>query len=74
MVEMEIIEPSNGSWAAPVVLVRKKEGTSCFCMDHHRLSAITHKDSYPLPRIEDTHDHTTGSGWFSSLDLRSGYW
>jgi len=39
-----------------------------------RLNAVTTKDSYPLPRIDDALDYITGSGWFSSLNMRSGYW
>ncbi|CAI5685570.1 unnamed protein product [Oreochromis niloticus] len=69
-----VIEPSNSPWAAPVVLVGKKDGSPRFSMDFHRLSAVTKKDSYPLPQINEALDYVTGSSWFSSLDLRSGYW
>ena len=43
-------------------------------MDYHRLNEVTHKDSYPLPRIDDTIDALSGVEWFSTLDLKSGYW
>uniref|UniRef100_A0A669C557 Gypsy retrotransposon integrase-like protein 1 n=1 Tax=Oreochromis niloticus TaxID=8128 RepID=A0A669C557_ORENI len=74
MAEAGIIEPSNSPWAAPAVLVRKKDGTWRFCVDYRLLNSITRKDSYSLPRIDDALDDIAGSCWFSSLDLRSGYW
>lgn len=69
-----IIEPSNSPWAVPVVLVRKKNSSWRFCVDYRRLNRFTRKDSYLLPRIDDALDYITGSSWFRSLDLRSGYW
>lgn len=46
----------------------------CTCIDYRRLNAVTHKDSYPLPRIDDSIDALRGSKWFSTLDLQSGFW
>lgn len=69
-----VIEPSNSPWTAPAVLVKKKDQTWRFCVDYRRLNDVTRKDSYPLPRIDDALDDIAGSKWFSSLDLRSGYW
>ncbi|KAI3374796.1 hypothetical protein L3Q82_021352 [Scortum barcoo] len=74
MVEAGIIEPSTSPWAAPVVLVKKKDDTWRFCVDYRLLNNVTRKDSYPLPRVDDALDCIAGSRWFSSLDLRSGYW
>ncbi|KAJ8356790.1 hypothetical protein SKAU_G00195840 [Synaphobranchus kaupii] len=63
-----VIEPSDSPW------VQKKSGEWRFCVDYRRLNSATTKDSYPLPCIDEALDHISGSSWFSSLDLRSGYW
>ncbi|GBM00253.1 Transposon Ty3-I Gag-Pol polyprotein [Araneus ventricosus] len=74
MVDNGITEESSGPWATPIVLVKKKDGSTRFCVDYRNLNEITKKDSYPLPRIDDTLDALYGSQWFTLLDLKSGYW
>lgn len=74
MLDAGIIEPSNGPWASPVVLVTMKDGTVRFCLDYRKINDVTVKGSQPLPRIDDSLDALSGSKWFSTLDLKSGYW
>ena len=69
-----MIEPANGAWSSPAVMVRKKNGGWRFCIDYRQLNAITQQDAYPIPRIDKSLDALAGSRYFSTLDLTSGYW
>ena len=73
MLDQNIIQISTSPWSSPVVLVKKKDGSTRFCVDYRKLNAVTHKDSHPLPRIDDALDALPGSKVFSTLDLQSGY-
>ncbi|UYV72850.1 hypothetical protein LAZ67_10000987, partial [Cordylochernes scorpioides] len=74
MLERKVIQPSESPWSAPVVLVKKKDGTWRFCVDFRRLNHITKKDVYPLPRIDDVLDHLSSARYYSTMDLKTGYW
>lgn len=74
MLTQGVIVPSASQWASPVVLVRKKDGGTRFCVDYRRLNSITKLDEFPLPRVDDTLDLLSGANFFTTLDLASGYW
>ena len=74
MLEVEAIFPSQSPWCNAVVLVRKKDGTLCFCVDLRCLNAQTKKDSYPLPCIQEMLESMVGSAHFLSMDFKSGFW
>uniref|UniRef100_A0AAV2MPD0 ribonuclease H n=1 Tax=Knipowitschia caucasica TaxID=637954 RepID=A0AAV2MPD0_KNICA len=74
MLETRVVRESASPWAAPIVLVKKKDGSWRFCVDYRRLNAVTHRDAYPLPRIEESLTGLKAAKWYSTLDLASGYW
>lgn len=74
LLQQGVIKESHSPWAAPIVLVRKKNGSLRLCVDYRKLNAVTHKDAHPLPRIEESLDSLGKAKYFSTLDLASGYW
>jgi hypothetical protein len=74
MLDQGIVRPSCSPWSSPVVLARKKDGSLRFCVDYRNLNQLTRMDAYPLPCINSCIDSLSGSRWFNTLDLASGYW
>ncbi|GKG16307.1 putative reverse transcriptase domain-containing protein, partial [Tanacetum coccineum] len=73
LLEKGFIRPSSSPWGAPVLFVKKKDGSFRMCIDYQELNKLTIKNQYPLPRIDDLFDQLQGSSVYSKIDLRSGY-
>ena len=71
--DLGFIRPSTSPWGAPMLFVKKKDGSMRLCIDYRELNKITIKNKYPLPRIDDLFDQLQGATVFSKIDLRSGY-
>ena len=74
MLQAGVIEHCSSPWSSNVVLAKKADGSLRFCVDYRRLNDLTYKDSFPLPRIDTCLDALGGSVYFSTMDLRSGFW
>ena len=73
LLKLVFIRPSSSPWGAPVLFVKKKDGSMRMCIDYQELNKVTVKNKYPLPRIEDLFHQLQGTKVFSKIDLRSGY-
>lgn len=73
LVAQGVLKESCSPWASPAVVVMKKDGSVRFCCDYRRLNNVTHRDAYPLPRVEESLDALGQAQLFSSLDLTAGY-
>nr|GEZ34587.1 putative reverse transcriptase domain-containing protein [Tanacetum cinerariifolium] len=71
--EKGFIRPSSSPWRAPVLFVKKKDGSFSMCIDYRELNKLTVKNLYPLPRIDDLSNQLQGSSIYSKIDLRTGY-
>ena len=73
LLDSQVVRESCSPYASPIVLAKKKDGSLRMCVDYRLLNAKTRKDSFPLPRIEESLDALAGAQWFSTMDLASGY-
>ena len=74
MLDTGAIHPFRSPWCNAMVLVIKKDGSLCFCIDFQCLNGKTKKDSYPLPQMQETMGSMVGARYFSCMDLKSGFW
>ena len=73
LLDKGFIRPSASPWGAPILFVKKKDGSMRLCIDYHELNRVTIKNKYPLPRIDDLFDQLQGAQVFSKIDLCFGY-
>ncbi|CAF5160013.1 unnamed protein product, partial [Rotaria sp. Silwood1] len=73
LLERGQIEESISPWSSPIVLVKKKDKAMRFCIDYRRLNAITIKDAFPLPRIDEIFDQLSDATYYTKFDFKSGY-
>ncbi|XP_019082522.1 PREDICTED: uncharacterized protein LOC109125385 [Camelina sativa] len=73
LLEKGFIRPSSSPWGAPMLFVKKKDGSMRLCIDYRGINNITIKEKYPLPRIDDLLDQLRAASWFSKIGLASGY-
>ncbi|KAK8940812.1 hypothetical protein KSP39_PZI010806 [Platanthera zijinensis] len=74
LMEQGYVRPSSSPWSAPVLFVKKKDGSMRLCIDYRELNKLTEKNKYSIPRIDDLFDQLVGSSVYSKLDLKSGYY
>src|SRR6266496_1420239 len=74
LLEKGIIRESMSPWATSIVIVSKKDGSRRMCLDFRKTNEVTKKNQYPIPRQTEIFASFRGAGWFTSLDLASGYW
>lgn len=74
MLDANIIRRSQSPYASPIVLVKKADGSTRFCIDFRELNKITKINSFPLPHIDDILALLGKTKWYTLVDLKSGYW
>ena len=70
----DLSETSTSPWASPIVIARRKKCQLRLAIDYRRLNSLTINSHYPLPVIDDLLDRLSNAKFFSTLDVKSGYW
>lgn len=73
LLDLGLIRPSSSPWGAPVLYVKKKDGSMRLCIDYRAINAVTRRNTHPLPCIDECLERLGGAKYFSSIDLKSGY-
>lgn len=73
MLQSGMVQPSSSSFSLPVLLVRKKDGSYCFCVDYRMLNVLTIKSKFPILVVDELLDELSKARWFSCLDLWVGF-
>ena len=74
LLEQGLLKYSTSPWASHMLLIKKKDGFNFVVIDYRKLNAISKKNLYPLPRIDNTLDRLHSAKYFSAMNLLSGYW
>ena len=74
LLDKKFVRLSTSPWGAPILFVKKKDGSFRMCIDYRKLNQVTVKNKYPLPRIDDLFDQLRGAKIFSKIDMRLGYY
>ena len=74
MLKQDVIRHSTGPWSSPIILVQKKSGELRFWVDYRKVNSLTRNFAHPLPRTSDILDCLGDAKYFSTLDVRQGYW
>ena len=74
MLDKDIIEPSQSSWASPCILVMKPDGSVRYCTDYRKVNVLSKTDAFPIPRMEDCNEQIGNAKYITKCDLLKGYW